>query len=276
MRTFALALLAAVAAAAAKEVTGPAVGAVMTSKINLEAATSTKTTTVTVGGEATYAAVAANGKNDQADLAVCFAQETDKAYYCAAATFVQLADAGGNVYTATVNINVLKSTTKPAAADFSDAALYASSGSANFKASKYTQVATPTVSSALTVTSANTAAATFGGTATGTDKDSWTWGAANTTCTSNKVCKFKATRAKAAADEKAANAELEAVRTFAKTTVSAAALAKDIAAANPTWAHADAADTDLTAGVAAAAAAAAGAMSLGAVAAAIATLSMAF
>merc|ERR1719412_2879175 len=128
----------------------------------------------------------------------------------------------------------------------------------------------------MTVTSANTAAAVFSGTATGADVANWTWGAANTTCTSDKVCKFKATRAKAAADEKTANAELEAVRTFAKTTVAAAALAKDIAAANPTWAHADAADTDLTAGVAAAAAAAAGAMSLGAVAAAIATLSMAF
>merc|ERR1719412_3485640 len=128
----------------------------------------------------------------------------------------------------------------------------------------------------MTVTSANTAAATFSGTATGTDKDSWTWGAANTTCTSNKVCKFKATRAKAAADEKAANAELEAVRTFAKTTVAAAAAATDTAANAPTWVHGDVADVDLTAGVAKAAAAAAGAMSLGAVAAAIATLSMAF
>jgi len=105
--------------------------------------------------------------------------------------------------------------------------------------------------------------------------NNWKWGDANTTCTDSKVCKFKATRAKAAADEKTANAELEAVRTFAKTTVSAAAFAKDVGG-SPTWAHGDLADTDLTAGVAAAAAAAAGAMSLGAVAAAIATLSMAF
>ena len=87
MRTFAPALLAAVAAAAAKEITGPPVGSDMTTKINLEASTSTKTTSVTVGGEATLAAVAANNKTDQGDLAVCFAQETDKKYYCASMTF---------------------------------------------------------------------------------------------------------------------------------------------------------------------------------------------
>ena len=276
MRTFALALLAAVAAAAVKEATGPAVGSDLTTKINLEASTTTKTTSVTVGGEVTFAVKAANSKQDTAELAVCFAKEADKEYYCAAAAFVQTADAQGSVYGATANINVLKSTAKPAATDFSDAALYASSGSANFKASKWTAVASPAVSANMVVTSDNTTAASFtSANATGADKDSWTWGAANTICSSKLACKFKATRAKAAADEKAANAELEAVRTFAKTTVSAAAWAADSGNANATWKHGDAADTDLSAGVAKAAAAA-GAMSLGAVAAAIATLSMAF
>jgi len=276
MRTFALALLAAVAAAAAKEATGPAATGKATTKINLEAATSTKTTTVTVGGEVTFAAKAADGKTDQADLAVCFAHTTDTLYYCAAGTFTQAADAGGNAYTAKVTMNAVSIAAKPVVGDFTDAALLAAAGTANFKATKYTLVAESKESNAITVTADQTAAAVFAGTAAGADVANWKWGDANTTCTSKTVCKFKATRAKAAADEKAANAELEAVRTFAKTTVAAAAAATDTAANAPTWVHGDVADVDLTAGVAKAAAAAAGAMSLGAVAAAIATLSMAF
>jgi len=177
--------------------------------------------------------------------------------------------------TSKMNINAVSAVTKPVAGDFSSAALYAASGTANFKATKYTLVATPAESAVMTVTSANTTAANFSGTASGDDKANWTWGGADSICTTSKICKFKAKRALAAATEAAANTELEAVRTFAKTTVAAAAMAKDTGG-SPTWAHGDMADADLTAGVAAAAAAAAGAMSLGAVAAAIATLSMAF
>merc|ERR1712037_631311 len=63
---------------------------VSATKISLEAATSTKTTTVTVGGEVTFAAAATANQNDIAELAVCFATEKDKHYFCALGSFQQI------------------------------------------------------------------------------------------------------------------------------------------------------------------------------------------
>jgi len=128
----------------------------------------------------------------------------------------------------------------------------------------------------MTVTSTNTTGAKFTGNATGDEKAFWTWGTygSKTICTTKTECAFLATREVAAADEKAAKAELEAVRTFAKTTVSAATWTANSASAS--WAHADLADADLSAGVTAVIS---GAMSPGTVAAAgaaIAALAMAF
>jgi hypothetical protein len=279
MRTFALALLAAVAAAAAKSATGPAVASNLTTTISLEAATSTKTTTVTVGGEVTFAAAASTNQNDIAELAVCYATEKDKHYFCALASFQQLTNANGDAWTAKITPNAFTATTAPAAADFTNAQLFAGSGTANFDATKYTSVATPLDSDVMTVTSDNATGVVFSGTATGAEKASWTWGTtgAGTICTTKTACKFTAARAVAVDTEKLANAELEAVRVFAKTTVAAAAWTANSASAS--WAHGDTEATDLSAGVAAAAAAAAGAMSPGAVAAAgaaIAALAMAF
>lgn len=192
MRTFALALLAAVAAAAAATADGPAVASNLTTKISLEAATSTKTTTVTVGGEVTFAAAATANQNDIAELAVCFATEKDKHYFCALGSFQQLTNANGDAWTAKITPNAFTATTAPAAADFSDAQLFAGSGSTNFDATKYTSVATPLDSDVMTVTSTNATGAAFSGTATGTEKDSWTWGTtgAATICTTKQACKF--------------------------------------------------------------------------------------
>jgi len=80
--------------------------------------------------------------------------------------------------------------------------MFASVGTANFKATKYTLVATPLESDVMTVTSDNATGAAFSGTATGAEKDGWTWGTtgAATICTSKTVCKFKAARAVDAAN----------------------------------------------------------------------------
>jgi len=223
MRTFALALLAAVAAAAAAEATGPAVNSNLTSKINLEAATKTKTTTVTVGGSVTFAAAATADEDDTAELTLCYATETDKKFFCALATFEQINNANGDAQTAKITPRAFSSTSKPVAGDFTAAQLYSGGGTDNFDATKFTQVATPDVSDTMTVTSTNATPAAFSGTATGTEKDSWTFTNAATICSSKTECSFKATRAVAAADSKAAVAELEAIRTFSKTTVAAAA-----------------------------------------------------
>merc|ERR1719510_422968 len=162
MRTFALALLAAVAAAAAATADGPAVASNLTTKIS----------TVTVGGEVTFAAAATANQNDIAELAVCFATEKDKHYFCALGSFQQLTNANGDAWTAKITPNAFTATPAPVVGDFSDAQLFAGSGSTNFDATKYTSVATPLVSDTMTVTSDNATGAAFSGTATGDEKDS--------------------------------------------------------------------------------------------------------
>jgi len=121
MRTFALALLAAVAAAVAKSAAGPVVASKLVSFINLEAATSSKTTTVTVGGEVIFADEATADQDDIGELAVCWATETDKKYFCVMASFQQLNNASGNVQTAKITPHGFSATVKPVVDDFVDA-----------------------------------------------------------------------------------------------------------------------------------------------------------